>query len=159
MTGDEKTQDHQAAHRVLVAEDDPGIQKIFRDISGIPEIGYLEFVVEPSGEDALERLETDSKFDLFLTDVCMLPGRYGPDIAMEVRERYGIPYMIMTAGLQTGKAKMSVNTALPGAAHNKLIRKPLNLSELLGIIKTKIEEYRQSQGPGSRDEAKPAGYK
>ncbi|HPC82008.1 MAG TPA: PAS domain S-box protein [Thermoanaerobaculaceae bacterium] len=78
--------------RILVIEDEPGAREALRSI--LATLGYRPHAVA-SGEEALA-LPAEPAFELVLTDV-MLPGRSGPDTAVELRSRWpGLKVVLMS---------------------------------------------------------------
>lgn len=84
-----------------------------------------------SGEEALERLETDRDFDVIICDLVM-PGLDGVGVYEAVAKKW--PELVgrlvfMTGGAFTPRAK-----AFLAAADNRVLRKPVDVSELRGVI-------------------------
>ncbi len=78
--------------RILVVDDDPQVRHV--TASFLNGFGYDETAV-PSGEAALERLET-ARFDLVVADLAM-PGMSGIDLAEAVRGRWpALPFLLVT---------------------------------------------------------------
>ena len=79
--------------RVLIAEDDPGVQRFV--VKGLEEQAYAVDAVS-TGPAALEQAEINS-YDLIILDV-MLPGSSGFAVCRRLRELgLKIPILILTA--------------------------------------------------------------
>ena len=69
--------------RLLVAEDDPGVQMLVRKI--VQDMGHI-VVLSPDGQHALTNLITNKDFDLLITDVDM-PKMSGVELIDKLREK------------------------------------------------------------------------
>ena len=79
--------------RVLIAEDDPGVQRFV--VKGLEDQAYAVDAVS-GGPEALEQAEINS-YDLIILDV-MLPGCSGFEVCRRLRERgLKIPVLMLTA--------------------------------------------------------------
>ncbi len=83
-----------SAARILLVEDEPGIQLAMRGL--LRREGY-ELSVAGSGREALEKL-AEEHFDLLLTDLSLPDGVSGLDLARHVKESAsGLPVILITA--------------------------------------------------------------
>jgi DNA-binding response OmpR family regulator len=115
--------------RILVAEDDPGLELTLGD--RLVREGY-EVEIATSGEEALERFRS-KPFDLVLLDV-MLPKMSGFDVCVELRQAGSdVPILMLTArGQLTDKL-----TGLKLGADDYLV-KPFEMAELLARIEARL---------------------
>jgi CheY-like chemotaxis protein len=118
-------------HRILIVDDDQDTRLNLSDI--LSEIGY-ETETACDGKIALRKFEgdvsqTECKFDLCLLDFKM-PGMDGAALAEEIRSKNPSLRTIMItayAGDDGVKRAMEAGTW-------KVLRKPVDITELLGII-------------------------
>lgn len=108
-------------HRILVVEDDPDIRQVLGEL--LAGEGF-EVVEAGCGNEGLRRLH-DERFDLVVSDYS-LPGRDGTAMLREAAR---------DGRLQDGRAILMTAHPRPVVdAGVKLLRKPLDLDELLGEI-------------------------
>lgn len=99
--------------RVLVAEDDPDIQKVIR--MSLKMRGVKEVVVTDNGEDCLARA-ADSNPDVILLDV-MMPKMDGYEACRRLKENpetKHIPVIFLTAKAQHYEVKKGLETGALG---------------------------------------------
>ncbi|OGX24756.1 MAG: hypothetical protein A2Y03_09230 [Omnitrophica WOR_2 bacterium GWF2_38_59] len=83
-----------AGKRVLVVDDYPGIARMIQRVLGLKNIAV---VTANNGQEALDILAKDQKFDLIMTDYQM-PVMDGVELAKKVSEsKFGIPVLMQTA--------------------------------------------------------------
>ena len=112
--------------RVLIAEDDPGVQRFV--VKGLQEQAYAVDAVA-TGPDALEQAEINS-YDLIILDV-MLPGLSGFDVCRQLRQAgLKIPVLMLTA-------RDSVEDRVAGLDHgaDDYLTKPFEFRELLARLR------------------------
>jgi DNA-binding response OmpR family regulator len=112
--------------RVLIAEDDPGVQRFV--VKGLKEQAYAVDAVA-TGDDALEQAEINS-YDLIILDV-MLPGLSGFEVCRRLRQAGSkIPILILTA-------RDSVEDRVTGLDHgaDDYLTKPFEFRELLARLR------------------------
>jgi signal transduction histidine kinase len=81
-----------SAIRVLLVEDIEGVREVLKSLL---ELHHFTVLPVSSAEEALGLMRTET-FDILVTDVA-LPGRSGPDLARDVRQRYpGRPVLFMS---------------------------------------------------------------
>jgi DNA-binding NtrC family response regulator len=117
--------------RILVVDDEPGIQRIFKSA-----LGNYGFVTEVAGnaDDAMLCLERGS-FDVVVTDVNM-PGCDGIAFLRRCRERHAdVPIIVMSG--RPSDAVMS--SALVAGAYRYLV-KPVMPSALRHVIESAIRD-------------------
>lgn len=83
-----------AKAKILVVEDEPVTAADIEDI--LTEFGYLVTAVTSSGTEALQKAETTSP-DLVLMDIRIQGKMDGIETAFELRERFNIPVVYLTA--------------------------------------------------------------
>lgn len=134
--------------RILIIEDDADISMI--EETYLQSAGY-ETVTRVDGDGVLEVMEGQG-FDLVLLDL-MLPGRSGYEICREIRERYDIPILMVTA---RGEAVDKIKGFNIGA--DDYIAKPFDPMELTARVGANIRQYRRIRGGAAtaQAEAQPA---
>jgi CheY-like chemotaxis protein len=114
-----------AGETVLLVEDDDSLRAITERI--LARNGY-RVLSAASAADAT-RLAAAHDVDLLLTDVVM-PDASGPDLAVELGERYpDLPVVYMSG---YAESILATRTELPGGA--TLLHKPVSAQQLLGAI-------------------------
>jgi PAS domain S-box-containing protein len=78
--------------RVLVVDDDPAMRTLVS--RALTKLGY-GVTQACDGDEALELIQRDDKFDLLITDVVM-PSMGGLDLVSQIRERVPVPAIYMT---------------------------------------------------------------
>ncbi|MCD8221675.1 MAG: response regulator transcription factor [Clostridiales bacterium] len=132
-------------YRILIVEDD-------EDISMIEQVylensGYETQIVR-NGKDVAGTMESDS-FDLVLLDL-MLPGKNGYEVCKEIREKYLIPILMVTAKTDAVDKIRGLNI---GA--DDYITKPFDPAELVARVGANIRQYyrnRSSEDEAAQDE-------
>jgi DNA-binding response OmpR family regulator len=117
---------YDALVRVLIAEDDPGVQRFV--VKGLQEQAYAVDTVV-SGRDALEQAEINC-YDLIILDV-MLPGLSGFEVCRRLRELgLKIPVLMLTA-------RDAVEDRVAGLDHgaDDYLTKPFEFRELLARMR------------------------
>ena len=112
--------------RVLIAEDDPGVQRFV--VKGLKEQAYAVDAVS-TGSEALEQAEINS-YDLIILDV-MLPGLSGLEVCRRLRESgLQIPVLMLTA-------RDAVEDRIAGLDHgaDDYLTKPFEFRELLARLR------------------------
>lgn len=127
----------QPQRKVLVVEDDPDLQNVFRDI--LTSDGYLHIGVG-SAEEALSYLQTTGNPDLIFLDV-ILPGMDGHSLLAHLKNRNpDLPVVIMTA---QGTPAAEIETIKRGAYD--YLPKPFEIDEFLGIVRKATTRYSPSE--------------
>lgn len=117
---------YDALVRVLIAEDDPGVQRFV--VKGLQEQAYAVDSAA-TGPDALEQAEINS-YDLIILDV-MLPGMSGFEVCRRLRELgLKIPVLMLTA-------RDAVEDRVAGLDHgaDDYLTKPFEFRELLARMR------------------------
>jgi DNA-binding response OmpR family regulator len=117
---------YHALVRVLIAEDDPGVQRFVA--KGLKEQAYAVDTVS-TGPDALEQAEINS-YDVIILDV-MLPGLSGFEVCRRLREGgLKIPVLMLTA-------RDAVEDRIAGLDHgaDDYLTKPFEFRELLARLR------------------------
>lgn len=114
--------------KILIAEDDEDINDLLRDM--LRDNGY-EVSCAYSGTEALIYLNHE-KIDLVLLDL-MLPGKTGEEVLEEIKNKYEIPVIIISAKEESG-----IKPRLLRAGAEDFITKPFDLDEVLARIEVNI---------------------
>lgn len=122
--------------KILVVEDDIDINGLLQKM--LEKEGY-EVTAAYSGTEGELRLALDT-FDLMLCDL-MLPGISGEELIKEVRKKYTVPIIALTA---KSALDDKVNVLESGA--NDYVTKPFEPRELLARIKVQLRQTEQLQG-------------
>ena len=144
-------------HKVLLVDDDEKLRKLVSE--------YLEgygfhIIALPDGSSLLETIQKQTP-DVVILDI-MLPGSNGLDLLREIRGRFSIPVIMLTA--KGDDADRIVGLEL-GA--DDYMAKPFNPRELLARVKAVIRRISLQGGdgavsalcrcPGGGDGQHPAG--
>jgi DNA-binding response OmpR family regulator len=129
--------------RILIVEDDPDISMI--EETYLQSAGY-ETTVLKDGENILAYME-EHPCDLVLLDL-MLPGKNGYEICEEIRSKYDLPILMVTARNESVDKVRGFNT---GA--DDYIPKPFDPMELTARVKANLRQYHRLKE--STAEAKP----
>ncbi|MCD8148586.1 MAG: response regulator transcription factor [Clostridiales bacterium] len=118
-------------NRILVIEDDEDVsmvEQIYLENSG------FEVHIEASGDNVMRLLEKET-FDLILLDL-MLPGKDGYEICREVRKKYDMPILMVTARTDSIEKVRGLNI---GA--DDYITKPFEPAELIARVRANLRQY------------------
>jgi PAS domain S-box-containing protein len=118
-----------ATESVLVVEDDPSMRRMAERI--LRRAGYT-VVTSPGGRDALRKLETESHFDLLLTDVVM-PEMSGTELAGRAAALYPNLRILLMSGYVD---RPGVGPVEDGA---ELLEKPFRAEDLLEKVREVLE--------------------
>lgn len=111
--------------RVLVAEDDPGLREVLKDL--LEESGY-EVLAAANGAEAIAHLR-EAPADIVLTDI-MMPDANGVDVLRAVRERHlDTPVILMTGNPTLPSAVEALSLGALG-----YLVKPVAEATLLGAL-------------------------
>ncbi|MBN3554703.1 response regulator transcription factor [Fictibacillus nanhaiensis] len=119
--------------KVLIIEDETSIAKLEQD--------YLKFngidsdIAETSDEGL--RMALEGVYDLILLDL-MLPGVDGFELCSQLREKLGIPILMVTAR----KADIDKMRGFDRGADDYIV-KPFNTNELVARVKAHISRYKR----------------
>ncbi|NTW24770.1 MAG: sigma-54-dependent Fis family transcriptional regulator [Lentimicrobium sp.] len=123
-------------NKILAIDDDSIIRTLLTSI--LSKAGY-EVTTAPDGETGLELAATTNP-DLVVTDFQM-PGLTGLDVVTELqRTQPGLPVILLTAH---GDVALTIKSIQLGAYD--FIEKPIQMQELLDVIKNGLEVSRQSR--------------
>jgi CheY-like chemotaxis protein len=125
--------------RVLVADDDPLLLSTITD--ALTDLGAT-VIGAASGAELIEQLANEGPFDLLVTDVSM-PWMSGLQAMQAIRTAgLGTPVIVMTA-LSDERIPLQVRAL----GHNAtLLRKPFDLTELIGAASTLLERRLNTSG-------------
>lgn len=117
--------------RILVVEDDTLVRELV--IEMLESFGYATVAVD-GGLSALHLLESDSAFDVMLSDVTMPHGVSGFQLAREIRHRLPNLAIVLSSGLSglSGDGEAA-------ALHLSILRKPYRAGDLSRAIEAAVE--------------------
>ena len=131
--------------RILIVEDDPDISMI--EETYLQSAGY-ETAVLTDGENISAYMQ-EHPCDLVLLDV-MLPGKNGYEICEEIRSRYDLPILMVTARNESVDKIRGFNT---GA--DDYIPKPFDPMELTARVKANLRQYHRLKESAAAAELQP----
>ncbi|TDB51059.1 MULTISPECIES: response regulator transcription factor [Bacillaceae] len=117
--------------KVLIIEDEMDIAELQRDYL---EVNGFDSDIASTGEEGLQ-LANSNKYDLMLIDV-MLPGVNGLELCKELRKKYDIPILMVTAR----KEDIDKIKGFDRGADDYIV-KPFNPNELVARVKAHISRY------------------
>lgn len=124
--------------QILIIEDDINIAELERDYLYLN--GFSAEIVQ-DGEEGLKKAST-GRYDMLVVDL-MLPGKSGFEITKEIRKKYEVPIIVVSArtddidkirGLEFGA--------------DDYLTKPFSPAELVARIKSHINRYERLKGSG-----------
>lgn len=128
--------------KILIVDDEPVNQQVFQN-------HFMDQAFEThsalNGEEALEIIEQEGKFDLVLLDV-MMPRMTGYEVCKHIRKQYSaseLPVIMVTAKNQVQDLVEGLST---GA--NDYLAKPFSKDELLARVKTHLNLYSINSATG-----------
>ena len=116
--------------KILFADDDPEIREALRLLLNCE--GY-DTVEASCGEEVLDRM--DHTVDLVILDV-MMPRMNGYAVCAELRKRYTVPVLFLTA-----KSRDSDKTMGFSAGGDDYLVKPFSYNELMNRVKAILRRY------------------
>lgn len=121
-------------YKILIVEDEPEIAKVLREF--LAKTGFEVFTAL-GGEKAIEILNSDAEIDLIILDIKM-PKVNGIEVLSEMRNKnLTHPFIILTGLIDQDKYIRDIkNMGYPSA---EIISKPVDLFELVVIIKNKLD--------------------
>ena len=119
--------------RILIIEDDDDISEIENDYLVI---NNYETVIASTGNLGLRLLE-EQTFDLILLDI-MLPGMNGFQVLKEIRSKYDIPILMVTAKNDTLDKIKGL-----GFGADDYLTKPFDPAELVARVKAHLSRYQR----------------
>lgn len=132
-------------YKVLIADDDPNVREILRIFFQKQNIDLIE---AQDGEEALERVESDSP-DIIILDI-MMPKMDGYEVCREVIKKYDIPIIMLTAKGEEFDRVLGLEL---GA--DDYVTKPFSPRELMSRIKAifrRMQPRSQMQGGLTEEE-------
>lgn len=116
--------------KILFADDDPEIREALRLLLSCE--GY-DTVEASCGREVLELM--DNSIDLVILDV-MMPEMNGYSVCVQLRKRYTVPILLLTA-----KAQDSDKTMGFSAGADDYLVKPFSYNELMNRVKAILRRY------------------
>jgi len=123
--------------RILVVEDEVIVAKILQ--SSLESLGYDVPVVVPSGEEAIEEAER-TRPDLVLMDIILAGDMDGVEAAEQIRERFNIPVVYLTAHADDDTLQRAKITEPFGYLIKPFEERDLRTSIEIALYKHKAEE-------------------
>lgn len=121
-------------YKILIVEDEPEIAKVLREF--LAKTGFEAFTAL-GGEKAIEILNSDVEIDFIILDIKM-PKVSGIEVLSEMRSKnLDHPVIILTGSIDQDKYIRDINNM--GYPSMKIISKPVDLFELVVIIKNKLD--------------------
>ncbi|MHB9292530.1 putative Transcriptional regulatory protein WalR [Hollandina sp. SP2] len=117
--------------KILIIEDDKDIAALEKDFL---EINGFIVVIEGDGLKGAERVRSED-FALILLDL-MLPGKDGISVCREVREKFDIPILMVTARAEDVDKVRGL-----GLGADDYITKPFSMAELVARVKAHLARY------------------
>ena len=121
-------------YKVLIVEDEPEIAEVLREF--LARTGFEVFTAL-GGEKAIEILNSAVKIDFIILDMKM-PKVSGIEVLSEMRNKnLTYPFIILTGSIDQDKYIRDIKNM--GYPSLKIISKPVDLFELVVIIKNKLD--------------------
>lgn len=121
-------------YKVLIVEDEPEIAEVLREF--LAKTGFEAFIAL-GGEKAIEILNSDAKIDFIILDMKM-PKISGIEVLSEMRNKnLNHPVVILTGSINEDKYVRDIKNM--GYPSLKIVSKPVDLFELVVIIKNKLD--------------------
>lgn len=133
-------------YRILVVEDDSDIREL---LALYLESGGFEVSMAERGDEVIFRLEKE-QIDLILLDI-MLPGMSGYDVIRQVREKYNIPIIILSARVTDNDRILGLDLGADG-----YLTKPFNPLEVVANVKAQLRRYFRLKGDDVRQDGTAA---
>jgi Response regulators consisting of a CheY-like receiver domain and a winged-helix DNA-binding domain len=133
--------------KILIAEDDKEIAMLETDYLEIK--GYEVKVIEDGL--GIEQMLAEGSFDLLLLDV-MLPGKDGYAVCREIRNKYDLPILMVTARTDSIDKIRGL-----GLGADDYIVKPFDPAELTARVDAHLARYRRLTGSGDEPSVIEAG--
>ena len=121
--------------RVLIVEDDNDINHLLKDM--LMDNRY-SVISAYSGTEALIYLSHE-KIDIVLLDL-MLPGKSGEEVLKDIRNKYDMPVIIISA-----KEELGIKPRLLRAGADDFVTKPFDLDEVLARVEVNIRRNKEIQ--------------
>lgn len=132
--------------RVLVVDDDRLV--LATVTQGLTDAGY-EVIDADNGDDAI-LLAREHRPELALLDIRM-PGMTGFDVAETLREKYGIPFMFLSAFAD--EQTLATVRSLGALAY---LVKPLEVGQIVPAVEAAFGRLRSDAAPPARPPERPA---
>lgn len=121
-------------YKILIVEDEPEIAKVLREF--LVKTGFEAFTAL-GAEKAIEILNSDVEIDFIILDIKM-PKVSGIEVLSEMRSKnLDHPVIILTGSIDQDKYIRDIKNM--GYPSMKIISKPVDLFELVVIIKNKLD--------------------
>lgn len=121
--------------KVLVVDDDAALSEMLQLV--LHQEGF-DCVLCPTGDKALAAFRHNNP-DIVLLDV-MLPGKDGVEVCGEIREKSGVPIIMLTARSDTNDVVKGLE-----AGADDYVSKPFKVKELLARIRARLRNQSSGQ--------------
>lgn len=123
--------------RILAVDDEPDLRALLRILLGNKGYAVTEAA---SGNEAVELLRRDPRFDLIIMDI-MMPGLSGVEACGKIRAFSTAPVLFLTA-----KGTMQDKAEAYGSGGDDYLVKPFSQNELLMKVESLTRRYRVYKG-------------
>ena len=123
--------------RVLAVDDEPDLRSLLRIL--LQNQG-CEVVECCCGQEAVDTLRRDGRFDLVIMDI-MMPGLSGVEACQQIREFSAVPMLFLTAKTQLGDKAQAY-----ASGGDDYLAKPFSQKELMLKVESLIRRYRVYKG-------------
>jgi len=120
------------AHRILLVEDEPGVRKAMQMLL---KIEGFQVIVAASAAEAIDCLRDNADIDLLITDFHLESGRTGTEVIAAARARSGGSLKSILVSGDTSSAVRELQCD----ANLRIVNKPINSEELLGVVRKSLE--------------------
>jgi len=133
-------------HRILIVDDEEFVAFTLQE--GLEKLPNCEVRITDNGKEALRLFEKEP-FDLLITDYKM-PEMTGVALATQIRQKYPGTGVVMV----TGYSNDLLRDPSAAAAIQRVLDKPVKLSEIRNVAQETLDEILKSQSAESADGAK-----
>jgi len=119
------------AHRILLVEDEPGVRKAMQMLL---KVEGFRVIVAASAASAIECLRDNPDIDLLITDFHLESGRTGTEVIAAARALFGTAFKSILVSGDTSSAVRELQCD----AHLRIVNKPINSDELLGVVRESL---------------------
>lgn len=122
--------------KVLYVDDEPINTTLFK----INFKKHFKVILSLSGQEALEKLETENDIDVVVSDFRM-PGLNGVEFIRKANKTFGQRPSVILTGFDTNK---DIEEAMKDGEVNALLHKPMNKEELITTVNNCYENFPSS---------------
>ena len=129
--------------RIMIIDDEPAILRTVKRMLSKEH----EVVTHATGQEALDHLERDSRFDVILCDL-MMPGITGMDLHEVLTQR--APDLVQRLIFLTGGAFTQQAKDFFSRISNTKLEKPFDLKELRSLVRQRVSEVQGAEAEPDR---------